>query len=78
MAFCTVLHATINVRSPFAFETPNAIGICWTAMTPAIPTVKPSSTGHGTRLIILPKPANAITTTITPAINPKKGIALTP
>ena len=41
-------QATTAVLSPSGLATPRALGTCWRKMMTAIPTVKPSTTGHGT------------------------------
>ena len=43
----TALAATAAVFSPAGFATPRAAGTCWRKMITAIPTVNPSTTGHG-------------------------------
>ena len=42
------VRATTAVLSPFGLGTPSADGTCCRKMSVAIPTVKPSMTGHGT------------------------------
>ena len=49
VAACPRARAAMTaVRSPPTTWTPTAAGTCWSRITAAIPTVNPSTTGHGT------------------------------
>ena len=65
-------------RRPRPLCSPNRRGTCWSAMVTAIPTVKPSSTGHGTNWMSRPSPARPMTRTMTPAMMATLATAPTP
>ncbi len=44
----TARAATTTTFSASPFVTPRAAGTCWSPITPAMPRVKPSTTGAGT------------------------------
>jgi len=64
------LAATTATWSPRGVGTPSADGTCCSAITHAMPMVKPAITGAGTYAIAAPARANARTSSITPAIRP--------
>lgn len=66
-ALTTDFTATAAVLSPFGFATPSAGGTCCMKMITAMPTVKPSTTGHGMNALYRPSRAKAAATKNIPA-----------
>ena len=73
-----VRQAVLTVAPPFTEVTANALGSCCNAITRAIPRVKPSMTGHGTRFMTVPIFVMPRRITINPAINPRGARQATP
>src|SRR6476660_1447551 len=63
----TACAAVRSTPDPEGTDTPSAAGTCWSAITVAMPTVNPSTTGHGTKATKRPRPLSPSTTNIAPA-----------
>ena len=74
----TARTATTAVFSPSGLGTPSAAGTCWRKMITAMPTVNPSTTGHGTKARKRPSRGRRPRRSGRPAMSPTTSTASAP